>query len=769
MARVRVDQGAVEDLFRPGGSVEPLDRTDRSGRTRFNLDTGLAFADRAMQSPALGVVGNLAARGISALGHAGDTSNGQPDLSALRQQAAARLAGGQTPPAAAIVAPGAQGPMSGMPSDPAAQLEWAKKGVAERAAAAANRMAPLEQAAASARSAAAAQGPYQFGSSPNMQHLPQGAAPFSMDFEHAARDAQQQGQPERPPIVDLHRPFISEDDIKRHQELRKHLSTAASPAEVIRIAHEMQLHQDNMAARPHMATEARNAAGNWAQQYLAPQAPAAAAPAAAAPPAAEPEVIMANTPMGPLPVVRTANGLVAQHPENGNTLYITMGADGKPHIQQYTPDEMAQHAQAAAQEPNPAEQANTTARERAAELLRGARPVAAGAAPTAASAPTEPDEFGRSPDQVATAKQRAADLMHAPTAQRGPMDRDQLLAMAAQARTREQQADVLRRVPDVDVWGTTLGDIFTGSHQAKGQFLKQLHEVMPGVHEAKTPEELAHLTAQTGLANAQRDYYAGAKTQDVASRINDRLNTMAERIRRNKAGEGLSGDRNTIGGMRANTDANRAAADETYKKALAKIGGDKVDANISQFADKMKFLKDKWRDIKNNPRLAGGVHVSVINKEGLQAAKDFGELAHDYLHQHEGQVLAAKSALGKLPSKRVPPAEPKIEPLTDKEARSVDAEEIAKDRLAAFEKRHDTWFKSADAIELDNAKVDSQQAILQDLTEDMDPSKRPNSAYNKYNRELEGSKNVFRDIPGFKRAQPTGATKPGATTPEVKK
>jgi len=749
-------------LFRPGGSVEPLDRTDRSGRTRFNLDTGLAFADRAMQSPALGVVGNLAARGISALGHAGDTSDGQPDLSALRQQAAARLAGGPAPSASALppvavseaLAGGRQATIDEMKQDQAARNASAPLGASKFGAGMTlGQERPLTLSGFG--NGLATQKPYEFGNSPNMQYLPEGAEPISTGLEQDARAQQEQGQPERPPIVDLHRPFISEDDIKRHQELRKHLSTAASPAEVIRIAHEMQMHQDNMAARPHMAAEARNAAGNWAQQYLAPKAPAAAAPTAA-----EPEVIMANTPMGPLPVVRTANGLVAQHPENGNTLYITMGADGKPHIQQYTPDEMAQHAQAAAQEPSPAERANTTARERAAELLRGAQPVAAGAAPTAAPAPTQPDEFGRSPDQVATAKQRAADLMHAPTAQRGHMDRDQLLAMAAQARTREQQADVLRRVPDVDVWGTTLGDIFTGSHQAKGQFLKQLHEVMPGVHEAKTPEELAHLTAQTGLANAQRDYYAGAKTQESAGRINDRLNMMAERIRHNKAGESLSGDRNTIGGMRANTDANRAAADETYKKALAKIGGDKVDANISQFADKMKFLKDKWRDIKNNPRLAGGVHVSVINKEGLQAAKDFGELAHDYIHQHEGQVLAAKSALGKLPSKRVAPAEPKIEPLTDKEAQSVDADEIAKDRLAAFEKRHDAWSRSADAIELDNAKVDSQQAILQDLTEDMDPLKRPNSAYNKYNRELEGSKNVFKDIPGFKRAQPTEATKP---------
>ena len=46
MARVRVDHDSLTDLFRPGGTVEPISRADQSGRTRFNLETGLDFANQ---------------------------------------------------------------------------------------------------------------------------------------------------------------------------------------------------------------------------------------------------------------------------------------------------------------------------------------------------------------------------------------------------------------------------------------------------------------------------------------------------------------------------------------------------------------------------------------------------------------------------------------------------------------------------------------------------------------------------------------------------
>lgn len=611
MARVRVGDEDVHALFRPGGSVEDIDRTDRSGRTRFNLETGLQFANQAMRSPALGVGANLLGRGLTALGRS-IRQDGTTDMAALRQQAAARLAGAAPDMAAGRMAIGdaraeqagrdAQAQqILGQPADPLDSVRFGQS--------LSGQQRPLSLGDVNS-SGLATQNPYALGSSPNMQYLPEGAAPFSTGLEQAARAEQERGQPERPPLpqIDYDRPFFSEDDMNRHKELRKHLTTASSPAEAIRIAHEMHAHQDRMAGRPNMVGEARNAASNWAQQYVQNRGavPAGMDSAAAAPAAPEPQIVMAQTPAGEVPVVKLDDRTLAMRdPETNGMLHVEM-VNGRPVVKQrFSAEEMMQLAQQQ-QAPAPAAAAplsQMASRERAAEMLRSGL----GRQKQEPLAPQAPalDEFGRTPEKAAEDKRRAAELVHAPMAQRGPMDRDQLLAAAAMARTPQEQADILRRVPDVDVWGTTLEDILTGSHQAKGQFLRQLHEVMPQQHLAplKSPQELALISAQTAKEKALEKMYSSKPGES------DRRLTVAEKRAADAMDHAMRQERAA---------EHRIAATEAATTARERIAARANDTRLGKLALDLQKLKDMEGNVGAFKK-HGLVNVNIGSDAGKMA------------------------------------------------------------------------------------------------------------------------------------------------------
>lgn len=474
MARVRVGDEDVHGLFRPGGSVQDIERPDESGRTRFNLETGLQFANQAMRSPALGVGANLLGRGLTALGRS-IKQDGSMDMNALRQQAAARLAA-----AGPGIAAGNQA-VADNRADQAARDAQAN-GILGTTAASSLGNAPfgssmmLGQPRPMTMLDAA-----RNGSSPGSQYMPEGAEPLSQDLQARMAEEQRAGRmPPRPqlPDIDYNRPFFSEEDMNRHKELRKHLTTAASPAEAIRIAHEMHAHQDKMAGVPALSgAEALYPPLDWEKRFparspVAPSAPApvgAVAPVAApqgadptltarkaeierqidamyrqggrlgpqqakqfddlrqeldllnqetaspAPaPAPAPQVVMAQTPVGEVPVVRHDDRtLTMRDPETGGMLHIEMGPDGRPIIKQrFSREEMLQLAQQAEQPQAPTagpQMTQMSARERAAEMLRaGLERQPSGGAPT--------EEVASAPAPMAAPPRQLLP--------RGPIDRD---------------------------------------------------------------------------------------------------------------------------------------------------------------------------------------------------------------------------------------------------------------------------------------------------------------------------------------------------------
>jgi hypothetical protein len=725
MARVRVGDEDVHALFRPGGSVEPIDRTDRSGRTRFNLETGLQFANQAMRSPALGVGANLLARGISALGKS-IREDGTTDMDALRRQAASRLAGGP----ASI--PSAQSPAIAEALAGSRQ-ETAQENAAANASAPLNGMKfgqgmTLGQAKPLSLSDVptsnlATQNRYEYGTSPNMQYLPQGEEGFSPAFESAARAAQESGtQPPAPPIpgVDLHRPFISEDDIKRHNELRKHLANAASPAEAIRIAHEMQLHQDRMAGgRQNIISAAAQAAGDYAKSLTQPGAVAAAgAPQQPEQEAPQEQVVIARTPAGDVPAVRLPDRtVVIPDQQNGGMLQLEIGPNGRPVIKQrFTAEQMQQMQEAAmgrGAEEEPAEtDPRILARQRAADLLRAGykRPEVAPEAK-----PEAKDEFGRTPEQVALAKQRAQELVSAPAARRN-LDRDQLLAMAAQARTPEQQAEVLRAVPDVDIWGTTLEDILTGSHQAKAEYLKQLHGVMPATRMGKTPEEIAHIVAQTETEGAKKKWYE-AKPDNEASRIRIAENRAADAIERALATERTNEHRVVATEARTKSQENIAALKNNtalaklsemlyeFDKKLAagayKKGG--VTINVGDRVKIANSLRDASEDAKK--------HIEKTKEDYKSTVKNYGGLARLSQQEFDNQYPDPG------PKPELPTNADDLALMSDKDKQEIRAQQ--RDWAAVKKERRDALQHRSDAIAAQESLNDPELKELEKKADEL--------------------------------------------------
>lgn len=697
MARVRVTPESLTDLFRPGGTVEPISRADTSGRSRFNLETGLQFADKLMENEALGRAANLLGRGGSALYRAANA----PDMNQLRQQAAARLGQPQQAATPSALQMGKQQQFAQDMSN-AAATEAVPAASAFGSTMVPGMNAPrvdYHQAAADSlaawRNAAQPAGPEQ----PASQAAPQ-AAPMDEAIANytGVQPGQQQPSP-APGEFDMNRPHIDEAALKRYNDLRKSLRLAidngATPAQLKQIQHEMQLQQDRMlpklgasmtaspvermslgdkgvpplyADRPTQdvmqdylhTTEfapptqqelppsfrspvgARSTAVGsimppsppppepvaerppiWTPEYAAAQeaaakqaAPAAAPVAAAAPPmaapalaaqapaaaAAPPPVTVVQTPKGDMPVVKLPGGRAVMHdPENGR--YVMVARDpktGRPVEIASVPADMVAQVGAPPAAPTQAAPTSEDARSQMAARLR--EPVARPELRQQEEAPDQ-DYLGRTPRQVAEARRRAAELVGAPTIPQGPLSQEQLLALASQARTPEQQAEILRRTADVDVWGATLGDILLGSPKARAQYLDQIHKVMPKA--GKSEEELAVDRARAQQLLAQARYY-GAKPELES----EKARNQAE-INRQRLAEAI--EKNLTQARNAEHKLAETTAHHEAQTELAKM---KQNLNVANF---LRAADEFERKLKAGAFKHGGVNVFMGNDRAALA------------------------------------------------------------------------------------------------------------------------------------------------------
>lgn len=201
------------------------------------------------------------------------------------------------------------------------------------------------------------------------------------------------------------------------------------------------------------------------------------------------------------------------------------------------------------------------------------------------------------------------------------------MAFAATARTPQEQADVLRRVPDVDVWGTTLEDILTGSHQAKGQFLQQLHQVMPQQHLAplKSPEELAHIKAMTATEKAREKMYLSKPGEA------ERRAALAEA----KAAEAIS---KNLDNARANE--HRILATEARTKAQSEIAAARQDLGLAKLAELQKEFESK---LKAGAFKKGGVTINVGDR--VKIANSLRDAGQDVVNRVDAKVKGAEKVL----------------------------------------------------------------------------------------------------------------------------
>ncbi len=321
MARVRVGDAEVADLFRPGGSVDRIQYGPEVSREDLasKLGRGLDFADKAVKSPALGILGYGAAQGIHALSKA---FAGNPED--LRKGAAEALLAQQKP-----TEPWQQGKLN--------SLDLSDDNLANMAAGRMN----------------------------------VGNAVY--EREHPGQTMQAPGEPMPPPpsepptapsngLVDPNREYFQEAEIKRFQDLKKMLGNARSPAEAHRIAAEMQHQQNRIMGVYHPESEAGQ------PMHAQPQTPVPYQPTAdemqgqpPVPPIINPApegpvVQTTQTPAGEVRHVDVGDGThLITSPNDDVIRLIGRGPDGRPQlIKSFTPAEAQQLMASQTQAPAPA-------------------------------------------------------------------------------------------------------------------------------------------------------------------------------------------------------------------------------------------------------------------------------------------------------------------------------------------------------------------------------------------------------------------------------
>jgi hypothetical protein len=319
--------------------------------------------------------------------------------------------------------------------------------------------------------------------------------------------------------------------------------------------------------------------------------------------------------------------------------------------------------------------------------------------PAAPQAPMAQPEMQRQPQ----AQQTASTLLP-----KGDVSREQLLAAAAAARTPQEQADVMRRSGDVEVWGTTLGDLLTGSNQARAQFAQQLARTMPRALHPKTPEELAHINAQTDQSKAMADYYRTTKKDDL-----ERDDKRADKLADSRVADALAKQGAATG--RIEVQRTKARADSIVKAAKAQLDMDKLGEAKRQFDEKKKQGYFKHR---------AGVTVNV-NAQGLQAAKALGDEADNVLRKHrdlKSQLLEKAAAIGIVDVASIPKPTLKAARLSEKDKMMMDDSVLKQmvDDDARAEREYDD--RVAKALHAAESKAALQSAAEELAADEADPN-----------------------------------------------
>ena len=680
MARVRVEDSSVAELFRPGGTVDQITRRDNTGRTRFNLETGLGFADKAMKSPALGVLGNLIARGVGGAARAANTPSNPDDMQRLRMDAAAKLAEQQgqpqmlqtAPMAAAPMAP--QQPMAAAPMAPQQPMAAAPMQDEQSMAAApmqAEQPIAPPQAMAAPPPAAPVLSPQDKARAElqmaeqrvayQRQNLLRGATSGDRflqqqahaDLQMAEQDlaaAKQRANP-TPAVPPSTGKYIDPEDLKRHTELVKAAGKATSRQEAEAIAREREKHQHDM-VRKILTPTAPAAAPMEPTQPPAPPviASEAAAPEAGQPEQAAPQVSTYQTPNGPIRSVKIGDGrMVIQDPETNDYLVVGRGGNGKMSILHRIPEEEANNMfspQDLAGEPAGAQASDV---EKQKTLIRDQ--MQAMVDPTTGAVDRRQGEgFDRLADQLDVLEGRPAGSSSVQlSSERAPnyagMSREQLLAAAPMAKSVGQQRELLKAVGDLPVYGTTLQDLLTGSTEARGQFAKELHALLPGAKQGKTEEETDLARAQARHQNAMAGYYETQKGIEDENRRKAQQDTVAQRREAakmrsdQKTNELIEKNRHSL----ATETTNELKRVDTVAKNKARESIDKlrVDLDLNKHAEKIREFNKM--DAEGHFRYRPGMSINVINQRE-SALKDLGANAQKILDRIEKEEDDARKA-----------------------------------------------------------------------------------------------------------------------------
>lgn len=660
MARVRVGEGDVADLFRPGGSADLLTRNPNPyGKSRFNLESGLAFADKVNSSPVVNRVAHAVGEKYDAakswLAHQGDQPNyaalntpvsAADQRSDLYKQAASQLAMSRSGPGTPQQAPNlisrdqtlpvrlgggpAQGGSLDIPDQNIANMQVGR-----------------------------AHGELTGGT----QHA--GVLPVGWNAARAGQYQQALGQPPlAPPAVpptqgstglqpahlNPARPYFDENAIKRYRELKKELANAKSPAQAQLIAQEMQ-HQQNliMGITDKVGGEPVAASGPqapppppvWSPSYGATQQQSSPAPQGTQEGGGFPPEYRARQleVHGLIDQLYNKKGpLTAQDNEQADSLRQELDLLNRQQAEQEAPSQK----QAESSAPAPVT-APVTAESPHAELEKHIEETGS-SFPTplgeAKMAPISGDEFavthpqtgaigiykvgpdGRPVLQSVTPKAEYKPAKQAPDYSHLETEED-VLAAAAEADTPAERAAILKAAHNVPVYGDSIEDIANGSPKARHAFQDRIVKEMGLGKQAKAAA--AETEAQKGLRDAEADEHKA----------------RAEYYRNEKAGEGqrkadeIKGRRDKEA-ERMSFDRDKFQEKKMVDEARTKIGLDRLDLTVKSALDKAEQFKKKWDEnaYDRQHRIGkyaphAGINVTVNN--GLNAARVVLGTLHDNL------------------------------------------------------------------------------------------------------------------------------------------
>ena len=314
----------------------------------------------------------------------------------------------------------------------------------------------------------------------------------------------------------------------------------------------------------------------------------------------------------------------------------------------------------------------------------------------------------------------------APVAAPQRMNQEQMILAAAAADTPEKKAALARQIDNAGVYSDDLFDLVTGSHDARAKFAQHLASTMPHAqpHQAQTPEQAAHLVAQTGLAEAQRDYYKNAKTPDVAAdnaredkKRTDRVAAEEAKLKE-RAAEATG--KQTVAQGRLDQQKVKDTAEATYKAAKTTIAKD-------SFALKTKIEELKKKLGYYDPRLHKGNTTTInVGRDSVAAGRELVDAADKVLHLHAATVADIHKKAAELESTE--PAKPGklLSEMTDKERDNLTFAEVEQEakKEATHNEKMQLWRDN-------QAKKSALDAVLQQLEKDAnDPASDVGEARN---------------------------------------